>query len=125
MGKDFIGKRIRLQIGGNPKKDDDSAVVGEDVNVRISSEEAAKYDNITGEKVEVRIGGDVNTTIQKIMSTIQQSNEKERETITAICREILAEKDKQTKIQKIRQLISIGANIASIAQLVLQLKTIG
>jgi len=124
MGKDFIGKRIRLQIGGKPVQDDDNAVIGEDVNVHISSEEAAKYDNITAEKLELRIGGDVDTTIQNIISAIQNSDEEKKQTIATVCREILSEQDKQTKARKIRELISVGAGIASIARLLLQLKAI-
>ena len=123
MAKDVIGKRVRLQIGGTPTKEEDDAVVGEDINVHISSEEAAKYDSIVGEKVELRIGADVDKTVRDMIATITNSDEKDKELIMRICREILAEQNKQTKGQKIRDLISVGAGIASISQFLLQLKT--
>lgn len=122
MGKDFIGKRIRLQIGGEPQKDEEDVVIGEDVNVHISSEEAVKYDTIVGEKIELRIGADVDMTIQDIISTINNSGEQNKEVITRLCREILAEQNNQTRGQKIRDLISVGAGIATISQFILQLK---
>ena len=100
MAKDVIGKRVRLQIGGTPTKEEDDAVVGEDINVHISSEEAAKYDSIVGEKVELRIGADVDKTVRDMIATITNSDEKDKELIMRICREILAEQNKQTKAQK-------------------------
>ena len=123
MGKDFIGKRVRLQIGGTPTKEEDDAVVGEDINVHISSEEAAKYGTIVGEKIELRIGADVDKTVRDIIATITDSDKKDKELIMRICREILAEQNKRIKGQKIRDLISVGAGIASISQFLLELKT--
>lgn len=122
MGKDFIGKRVRLQIGGTRDKEEDNAIVGEDVNIEISSDEAAKYDNIIGEKIELRIDADVDTAVQQIISAINSSDGQNKTAITQLCKEILAEQNKQTKGQKLRELISIGAGVASISQFILQLK---
>ena len=124
MGKkNIIGKRVRVQLGGEPPKDDD-AIVGDDVSVYVSSADAGKYDSITGEKVEVRIGGDVDQIVQEIMSTAQSSQAERRDEIVAICREILAEKDQKSKLDKIATLISIGAGIAKIAQPIIQLQAL-
>lgn len=124
MGKkDIIGKRVRVQIGGEPPKDDD-AIVGDDVSVYVPSEDVGKYDSITGEKVEVRIGGDVGQIVQEIMSTAQSSQVERRDEIVAICREILEEKDQKSKLDKIATLISIGSGIAKIAQLIIQLQAL-
>lgn len=64
MGKDFIGKRIRVKIGGDPPPEDDDAVVGEDITVHVPSEDVGKYDNIVGEKVELTVGSDIDSTVQ-------------------------------------------------------------
>ena len=121
--KDIIGKRVRVQIGGEPPKEDD-AIVGDDVSVYIPSEDVGKYDSITGEKVEVRIGSNVDQIVQEIMSTAQSSQVERRDEIVAICREILEEKDQKSKLDKIATLISIGAGIAKIAQLIIQLQAL-
>lgn len=121
--KDIIGKRVRVQIGGEPPKDDD-AIVGDDVSVYVPSEDVGKYDSITGEKVEVRIGGDVDEIVQEIMSTAQSSQVERRDEIVAICREILEEENQKSKLDKIATLISIGSGIAKIAQLIIQLQAL-
>lgn len=121
MGKDIIGKRIRVQIGGKPPEDDD-AIVGEDTTVYVPSEEVYKYDSIIGEKVELRVGGEIDSTVENILSAIEDSREERREEIIAICKEILAEKDRDERIKKTGTLVSIGSGITAIAQFVIQLK---
>ena len=121
--KDIIGKRVRVQIGGEPPKEDD-AIVGNDVSVYVPGEDVGKYDSITGEKVEVRIGGDVDQMVQEIMSTAQSSQVDRRDEIVVICREILEEEDQKSKLDKIATLISIGSGIAKMAQLIIQLQAL-
>lgn len=124
MGKkDVIGKRVRVQLGGEPPKEDD-AIVGDDVSVYVPSEDVGKYDSITGKKVEVRIGGDVDQIVQEIMSTAQTSQVDKRDEIVAICREILEEEDQRSKLDKIATLISMGSGIATIAQLIMHLQAL-
>ena len=123
MGKDFIGKRVRLTIGKNPPPKDDDVVIGDDTDVHITPEEASKYQNIYGEKVELRIGDETDSIVQDIISTIEKTNEEEKEKIISICKDILKEQDKQVKPQKISTLVAIGSGIASIAQFCIQLKT--
>jgi len=123
MGKDFIGKRVRLTIGKNPPPKDDDVVIGDDTDVHITPEEASKYQNIYGEKVELRIGDETDSIVQDIISTIEKTNEEEKEKIISICKDILKERDKQVKPQKISTLVAIGSGIASIAQFCIQLKT--
>jgi len=123
MGKDFIGKRVRLTIGNTPPPKDENVIIGEDTDVHITPEEAAKYQNITGEKVEVRIGGDPDPIVNEILSAIEKTDEADKEKIIAICQEILDENDKEQKTSKIGSLISMGAEIAAIAQFCFQLKT--
>ena len=123
MGKDFIGKRVRLTIGKNPPPKDDGVVIGDDTDVHITPEEASKYQNIYGEKVELRIGDQTNSIVENIISIIKGTNEEEKGKIVSICKDILKEKDKQTKRHKIKNLIAMGSGIASIAQFCIQLKT--
>jgi len=121
--KGLVGKRVRLQIGGEPPKEDDE-IVGDDVSVYVSSEDVDKYDSITGEKVEVRIGGDVDQMVREIMSAAQSSQVERRDEIVGICREILEEEDQKSKLDKIATLISMGSGIATITQLIMQLQTL-
>jgi hypothetical protein len=123
MGKDFIGKRVRLTIGNTPPPKDENAITGSDTDIHITPEEAAKYDNITGEKVEVRIGGDPDLIVREIIDTIGSSNEDKKDEIIAICNAILSEHDNQSKTSKIGTMISLGSGISSISQFCLQLKT--
>ena len=122
MGKDLIGKRVRVQIGGEPPKDDGS-IVGEDTTVHVPSEDVNKYDSIVGEKIELRVGGEIDSAIENILSTIENSQEKRREEIITICKEILAEQDQGMRTEKIGILVSIGSGLASIAKFIIQLKT--
>lgn len=123
MGKRIIGRRVRVQLGGEPPEDDD-AIVGDDVSVYVPSEDVGKYDSITGEKVEVRIGAGVDQIVQTMMTTVQDSDLQERDEIVAICREILEERDQKRKLTKVATLISVAAGIAEIAQFVIQLKAL-
>lgn len=123
MRKDFIGKRVRLTIGKNPPPKDDNVVIGDDTDVHITPEEASKFQNIYGEKVELRIGDQTNSIVENIISIIEGTNEEEKGKIVSICKDILEERDKQTKRHKIKNLVAIGSGIASIAQFCLQLKT--
>jgi len=122
MGKDLIGKRVRVQIGGEPPKDDD-AIVGEDTTVHVRSEDVHKYGSIVGEKVELRVGGEIDSTIKNILSAIENSQEERRDEIITICKEILSEQDQDMRIKKIGTLVSIGSGLAAIAQFIIQLKT--
>jgi len=70
----------------------------------------------------LRIDADVDTAVQQIISAINSSDGQNKTAITQLCKEILAEQNKQTKGQKLQELISIGAGIASISQFILQLK---
>jgi len=121
--KSLVGKRVRLQIGGEPPKEDDE-IVGDDVSVYVSSEDVDRYDSITAEKVEVRIGGDVDQIVREIMSTTQSSQVERRDEIVGMCREILEEEDQKSKLDKIATLISMGSGIATITQLIMQLQTL-
>ena len=122
MGKHLIGKRVRVQIGGEPPKDDD-AIVGEDTTVHVPSEDVKKYDSIVGAKVELRVGDEIDSTIENILSAIHDSQEKQRDEIIEICKEILAEQDQGMRIKKINTLVSIGSGLAGIGKFIIQLKT--
>ena len=122
MGKDLIGKRVRVQIGGEPPKDD-GAIVGQDTTVHVPSGDVHKYDSIVGEKVELRVGGEIDSTIENILSTIEDSQEERRDEIIKICKEILTEQDQGMRTEKIGTLVSIGSGLASIAQFIIQIKT--
>ena len=124
MGKDFIGKRVRVTIGNSPPPKDDNAIIGSDTDIHITPEQAAQYDNIVGEKIEMTIGGDPNPIVSQVIDAISDTNEVKREEIIAICNEILNEDNEESKMNKIGALISIGAGITSIAQFCMQLKTI-
>jgi len=122
MGKEFIGKRIRLQIGGEPTKDDEDKIIGEDVNVHVPAHELRDYSCITGEKVELILGGKVDDVVRNIMSAIQRSAEGQKAAVVSICNDILAEQDATAKAKHIATLVSIGSGIATIAQFILELK---
>ena len=121
MGKDFIGKRVRVQIGGDAPLPDD-AVVGEDILVHVPAEDVGKYDSIIGDKVELTLSGDIDNAVCAIRDAINKSSDARRDQIVAVCEEILAEKDKEKKATKIVTLLSIGAKVAAISQFILQLK---
>lgn len=123
--KHIIGKRVRVQIGGEPPEEEENdAVVGDDVSVHVSAEDVGKYGSIVGERVELKIGSDIDQIIHNIMSTIQDSQIQRRDEIEAICREILEEKDQNRKLDKIAKLISMGAGIAKIAQFIMQIQAL-
>ena len=121
MGKEFIGKRIRLQIGGEPTKDDEDKIIGEDVHV--PAHELKNYSCITGEKIELLLGGDVNGVVRDIMSTIERSGETQKADIVSICKQILDEQNTDAKAKRIATLVTICSGIASIAQFVLRLRS--
>ena len=121
MGKDFIGKRVRVQIGGDPPLPDD-AVVGEDISVHVPAEDVGKYDTIIGDKIELTFGGGVDNAVRAIRDAMNKSSDAHRNEIVAVCEEILAENDKEKKAAKIDTLLSVGAKVAAIAQFILQLK---
>jgi hypothetical protein len=122
MKKDLIGKRVRVQIGGEPPKDDD-AIVGEETTVIVPTKDLHKYGNIFGEKTEVRVGEEIDSIIENILSTIENSQEERRDEIITICKEILSDQDQNMKTKKIGTLVSIGSGLAAIAQFIIQLKT--
>jgi len=122
MAKKIIGKRITLQIGGEPPKNDDDAIVGQDVTVHVPEKDLGKYDHIVGEQVELRIGEDIDSVVRKVLRAIDPSIGPQKERIALVCREILAEQDKGRKIEKANTLISVGSGIATIAQFLMQLK---
>ena|GEM_PF-2759914 len=121
MGKNLIGKRVRLKIGGDPLPPDD-AIVGEDITVHVPAKDVGKYNSIVGAKAELIVSREVDNAIRAIRNTMSGSNHAERDEIVAICEEILAEKDKEKTMTRITTLLSVGAKIASIAQFVLQLQ---
>ena len=123
MGKDIIGKRVRLRIGGKFPKQDEEAVVAEDITLDVSSEDVDKYDNIIAEKVELVIGDGVDETVKRIMSAMENSDEESRPEILAVCKDILAETDADARARRILTLVEIGAGIASIAQFIIQLRS--
>lgn len=123
MGKEFIGKRIRLQIGGEPSKDDGDKIIGQDVNVHVPADEIGNYTCITGEKVELVLGGNVDDVVRGIMSTVERSTAEQKAEVVSICKDILAEQDTDAKAKHIATLVSIGSGVATIAQFILQLKS--
>ncbi len=123
MGKEFIGKRIRLQIGGEPSKDDGDKIIGQDVSVHVPADEIGNYSCITGEKVELVLGRNVDDVVRDIMSAIERSAEVRKAEVVSICKDTLAERDAIAKAKDIATLVSIGSGIATIAQFILQLKS--
>ncbi len=123
MGKEFIGKRVRLQIGGEPTKDDKNKVIGQDTNVYVSANDLKNYDSIIGEKVELVIGGDVDKVVNDIMTTIKQSEEEKKAEIISICQKIITEKNANAKAKLVGTLIDTGSKIATIGSFILQLKS--
>ncbi len=121
MGKKLIGKRVRVQVGGEPPPPDD-AIVGEDISVHVPEEDVEKYSSIIGEKVELVAGGEVDSVVRDIRDSISRSDDARRDEIIAVCEEILAEKDREKKAARISTLITIGAKVATIAGLILQLR---
>ena len=122
MSKKLIGKRVRLHIGNKPPEDDDpDTIIGEDTTVHVTPDELHKYDKIVGEEVTLMIG-DINEPIQKIIQTIDNSDEPQKDEIIKLCREIITEENKKTKSEKIQSLISISSGIISIATFVTDLK---
>lgn len=124
MAKEFIGKRVRVQIGGEPPKDDGNAIVGQDITVHVPESELGKYDSIVGEKIEVRVGGDIDSLVQQILAAAQSTQAPRREEIVIICRQILKEKDHSKKLDRANALVSITSGVATLAQFVMQLKTL-
>jgi predicted nucleic acid-binding Zn ribbon protein len=122
MAKKIIGKRITLQIGGEPPKKDDDAIVGQDVTVHVPEKDLGKYNHIVGEQVELRIVGDIDSVVTKVLRTIDASIAPQKEKIASVCREILSEQDQRRKIEKANMLISMGSGVATIAQFLMQLK---
>jgi len=123
-GKKLIGKRVRLIIGDGPiPEDEPGTIIGEDNTIKITSEEAKKYETIIGEEVRLTIGNDVNKSIENIIDTLKNSDNPQKEVIIKLSEEILKEKDPQNKKEKIEKLVSIGAGIASISMFIFELKT--
>ena len=122
MAKNLIGKRVRVQIGGNPPKDDDSdTIIGQDTTVYVPESEMHKYDKIVGEEISVTIGEE-DKLINQIIAALQESNEPKKEEIIRISKDILKEPDKNNKLNRIKNLISIGAGVATIATFIMDLK---
>lgn len=122
MARKIIGKQVRVQIGGELPKNDDDAIVGQDVTVHVPEKDLGKYDHIVGEQVELRVGGDIDSVVTKVLRTIEASIAPQKEQIALVCREILAEQDQRRKTEKANTLISIGSGVATIAQFLMQLK---
>jgi len=123
--KNIIGKRVRLQIGGESPKDNDyDAIIGEDVTVHVPAEDVGKYDSIIGEKVELTIGDDIDQIVQNILQTVQNPKTQRHDEIIAVCKNIIEEKDRDKKLHKISTLIKVGAEIATITQFIIQLKAL-
>jgi len=110
-----------VQVGGEPPPPDD-AIVGEDISVHVPEEDVEKYSSIIGEKVELVAGGEVDSVVRDIRDSISRSDDARRDEIIAVCEEILAEKDREKKAARISTLITIGAKVATIAGLILQLR---
>ena len=123
MSKNLIGKRVRVQIGGEPSKDDDpNTVIGQDTYVHVPEKELHKYDKIVGEEVTLKVG-DINEPIKKIIEVMQGSDESKKEEIIRLSNDILKESDKKNKLEKIKHLISFASGIATIATFIMDLKT--
>lgn len=85
------------------------------------------YESIMGAEVQPVAGEDMDRTVQRILSAVQDSEEdgeerQRREQIIGVCREILAEKDRGRKIEKAKELISLGSGVTAIALYVIHLK---
>lgn len=63
----------------------------------------------------------VNSNIKEIISSIPGADEKST-AIKKVATEILEERDKSVKLQKIKSLIQMGADFATIAQFVLNIR---
>lgn len=123
MAKSFIGKRVTVQIGGIPHKEDDTnTIIGQDTTVYVPENEVHKYNKIVGEEILLTIGGEIDETINDIIKTMQQSTEPNKDQIIRISKEILNESDGQTKQMKVNTLISIASGITTIANSIIDLK---
>jgi len=120
---DIIGKRIRVQIGGNPPEPDNNVIIGDDTLLHVSSSEASKYRNIVGEKIEVVVSNP-DSIVRQIHDAIQKDSHPLKEKIAAECKEILRERDITIKRSLIQALINNAANIASISSFIIQLSQI-
>jgi hypothetical protein len=117
---DIIGKRVRVQIGGEPPKPDHNVIIGDDTLVHVPESDAGKYSNIIGEKVEVSIGSP-DSIVQQIHDIIQNDSHPLKEQVLANCQSILKERDIAKKRNLIQTLINNAGNVASIAGLIAQL----
>ena len=52
----ITGKKVVVKIGGEPPQKDPNEIVGSETIVHVPDSEIGKYQNITGEKIEVTIG---------------------------------------------------------------------
>lgn len=122
MVKKFIGKRVRLVLGGDVPVDQPDTIIGQDTTVHVPSGDLHKYDKIVGEEVSLRIG-DLNQDLQKIVDTLESSEEPNKKEIIRVSKEIMKESNKQTKIEKAKTLISLASGISSIALTIIDIKT--
>ena len=117
---DIIGKRVRVQIGGEPPKPDEGVIVGDDTLLHVSDSDIGKYQHVTGERVEVVVGNP-DSIIQQIQSIMQNESHPKKEEILDYCKSILCEQDVVKKRGFVQTLISNAGSIASIASLAIQL----
>lgn len=119
--KTLIGKKITVSIGGNPPLKDPNEIIGSETVLHVSEEELSEYDNIVGEEVVVSVGGEIDKLVRAILKASQIQEFNNREEIVRVSEEILRESLWEKKLERLQELISLGANVTQIAGFVMQL----
>lgn len=120
----LIGKKITVSIGGTPPKKDPDEIIGSETSIHLSEEEARKYDCIVGEQITLNIGSEIDALVQQVLETIKQDDEPNKQEIIDLSESVLQAQEQRNKISLTERLIATGANISSIASLIIQLSQI-
>ena len=120
--KNVYGMRVAVTVGDTPKADtDEDAIVGADINVHVSPDQLQEGGSVTGLGVSVSVGDDPDDLLRQIIAVLQSTDDPRRAQVIDLACTAIAEDNKTTKWQTIRQIITIGADIAQIASLALTL----
>lgn len=111
-------------MGGKQPKNNPDEIVGSEIIVHVSEEDAKKYDRIVGEEVNLIIGTDVDSQVRLILEKINRTTSPKKKEIVEYCQCILNEQNEESKLLWVRKLIEFGADVAQISSLVIQLATI-
>jgi hypothetical protein len=117
-------ERELTQTGGKQIAKNKGRIINRVEDGRLNQENLDQSAEDNGEIINEVLGNSIDNQIRIILENINKSNEPEKEKIEQLCKNILLEKKKESKIFWIKQLISVGSNIASISSFILQLSTL-